>query len=81
MHFQNPDRKQNVVTCNSEFYAERSVQIVYLFLKLYSFQNWILHKFISKPIGKISLDYTLIFNISGQEIKIRIKPSSKDIKS
>lgn len=45
MCFQNPDRKQNV-TC-SEFYAERSVQIVCIFPKLYSLQNQILHKLIS----------------------------------
>lgn len=46
MHFQNPDRQQNVVTC-SKFYAERSVQIVSIFPKLYSCQNWILHKLTS----------------------------------
>lgn len=56
MHFQNADRKQNVVTC-SEFYAERRVQIVYIFAKPYSFQNWILHKLISfQKLGKVLLD-------------------------
>lgn len=46
MHFQNPDRQQNVATC-SEFYAERSVQIASIFPKWYYFQNWIPHKLIS----------------------------------
>lgn len=59
MHFQNPDRKQNVVTW-SEFYAERRVQIMYIFTKLYYFQNWILisfHKHISfQKLGRNSLD-------------------------